>query len=183
MAGTLQDLRHGFRLLARAPGFTVVVVLTLALGIGANTAIFSVVYALLLRPLPYQDPDRLVMVWQDLTARGGPDREWMTPGTFADLAIRPDIFDSVAAIRGWQPTLTGQGDPEPLTGEQVSHEYFTAARRRTGPRSDVHPRRRRAWCRASGDHLARALGPPVRQRPGDRRPVDVLGGDRTRSSA
>src|SRR6476661_721012 len=106
MTGALQDLRHGFRLLARAPGFTVVVVLTLALGIGANTAIFSVVHALLLRPLPYRDPERLVMVWQDLTARGGPDREWMTPGTFADLTLRPDIFDSVAAIRGWQPTLT-----------------------------------------------------------------------------
>jgi putative ABC transport system permease protein len=126
MTGALQDLRHGFRLLARAPGFTVVVVLTLALGIGANTAIFSVVHALLLRPLPYRDPERLVMVWQDLTARGGPDREWMTPGTFADMTIRPDIFDSVAAIRGWQPTLTGQGDPEPLAGEQVSYEYFTA---------------------------------------------------------
>jgi putative ABC transport system permease protein len=112
-------------MVARAPGFTAVVSLTLALGIGANTAIFSVVYALLLRPLPYHDPDRIVMVWQDMTARGGPAREWTTPGNFADLAGEPVTFQSVTAVRGWQPTITRLGDPEPLVGEQVSHEYFT----------------------------------------------------------
>ena len=124
MSGVLQDLRYAVRLLARAPGFTAVVVATLALGIGANAAIFTVVYALLLRPLPYQHPDRLVMVWQDMTARGGPAREWTTPGNFADLVSQPQLFESVAAVRGWQPTLTGLGDPEPLVGEQVSAQYF-----------------------------------------------------------
>jgi hypothetical protein len=124
MHGILQDLRYAARMLGKAPGFAAVVVLTLALGIGANTAIFSVVYALLLRPLPYPDPDRIVMVWQDMTARGGPAREFTTPGNFVDLVGEPGTFQTVAAVRGWQPTITGLGDPEPLVGEQVSFEYF-----------------------------------------------------------
>jgi putative ABC transport system permease protein len=125
MHGLLQDLRYAVRMLGRSPGFTAVVVVTLALGIGANTAIFSVVYALLLRPLPYREPDRLVMVWQDMTSRSGPAREWTTPGNFVDLAGETATFDGVTAVRGWQPTITGLGDPEPLVGEQVSSEYFT----------------------------------------------------------
>ena len=125
MHGLLQDLKYALRMVARAPGFTAVVAVTLALGIGANTAIFSVVYSLLLRPLPYRDPDRIAMVWQDMTARGGPAREFTTPGNFVDLAGEHGTFESVAAVRGWQPTITGLGDPEPLVGEQVSFEYFT----------------------------------------------------------
>jgi putative ABC transport system permease protein len=125
MHGLLQDLKYALRIAARAPGFTAVVAVTLALGIGANTAIFSVVYSLLLRPLPYRDPDRIAMVWQDMTARGGPAREFTTPGNFVDLAGEPGTFESVAAVRGWQPTITGLGDPEPLVGEQVSFEYLS----------------------------------------------------------
>ena len=116
MHGLLQDLKYALRMVARAPGFTAVVAVTLALGIGANTAIFSVVYSLLLRPLPYRDPDRIAMVWQDMTARGGPGREYTTPGNFVDLAGEHETFESVAAVRGWQPTITGLGDPEPLVG-------------------------------------------------------------------
>src|SRR5262245_25001620 len=120
----LNDVRYALRMLVKTPGFSAVAVITLALGIGANTAIFSVVNALLLRPLPYPNPDRLVMVWQDLRARGGPAREWATPGSFADLKGATGIFANVAAVQGWQPALTGVGEPEPLIGEQVTHEYF-----------------------------------------------------------
>ena len=84
----LQDVRYAVRVLRKSPTFAVVAILTLALGIGANTAIFTVVNALLLRPLPYRDADRLVTVWQDLRARGGPADEWATPGNYADWRER-----------------------------------------------------------------------------------------------
>ena len=125
MHTTLQDIRYAVRMLGRTPAFTLVAVLTLALGIGANTAIFTVVNALLLRPLPYATPERLVMVWQDMRARGGPADEWASPGNFADWRNAKDLFENVAAIGGWRPTLTGTAEPEPIPGEQVSHEYFS----------------------------------------------------------
>jgi putative ABC transport system permease protein len=120
----MQDLRYGVRMLLRTPGFTLVALLTLALGIGANTAIFTVVNALLLKPLPYSDPERLVMVWQDFRARGGPADEWATPGNYVDWRAQTDLFQSVSVISGWGPILTGGAEAEPLRGEQVSHEYF-----------------------------------------------------------
>jgi putative ABC transport system permease protein len=121
---SLQDARYAARMLVRSPGFSLVAILTLALGIGANTAIFSVVNALLLRPLPYPAAGQLVMVWQDLRARGGPADEWATPGNFVDWRDSRAIFASTAAMQGWQPTLTGVAEPEPLFGEQVTQEYF-----------------------------------------------------------
>jgi putative ABC transport system permease protein len=125
MNSILQDARYAFRILAKAPGFALVAILTLALGIGANTAIFTVVNAVLLRPLPYAAPDRLVTVWQDLRARGGPADEWATPGNYADWRGATNIFEQVAVIAGWRPTLTGGAEPEPVVGERVSHEYFS----------------------------------------------------------
>ncbi|HJR60186.1 MAG TPA: ABC transporter permease [Vicinamibacterales bacterium] len=124
MHTTLQDLRYAFRMLGTAPGFTLVAVLTLALGIGANTAIFTVVNALLLRPLPYANPDRLVMVWQDFRGRGGPADEWASPGNYVDWSREKSLFENVAAISNWRPALTGGAETEPIPGEQVTHEYF-----------------------------------------------------------
>ena len=120
-----QDVRYAVRMLTRTPGFTVIAVLTLALGIGANTAIFTIVNTLLLRPLPYAAPERLVMVWQDMRARGGPADEWASPGNYVDWSRDTTVFDGVAAIGGWRPTLTGGAEPEPIPGEQVTYEYFS----------------------------------------------------------
>ena len=125
MQTTIRDLTYAIRTTLRSRGFAAVAILTIALGIGANTAIFTVVNALLLRPLPYAHPDRLVMVWQDLRARGGPADEWATPGNYADWRRETDLFQEIAVINGWRPTLTGNAEPEPIPGEQVSHEYFS----------------------------------------------------------
>ena len=140
----MTDLRFVLRVLARTPGFTATVLLALAIGIGATTAIFSLVNGVLLQPLPYPQPDRLVMVWQDLTARNGPVDEWASPGVFRDWRSRTDVFTSASAIGGWNAALAVPGgSPEALRGEQVTHEYFTtlglapAAGRWFEPREDV----------------------------------------------
>ncbi|NIP60700.1 MAG: hypothetical protein GWM92_19990, partial [Gemmatimonadetes bacterium] len=105
-------------------GFTAVVVLTLALGIGANTAIFSVVNGVLLQPLPYPDSDELVAVWADYTERGGPEAEWFSYPDFADLRDQASTLSALAVYDGWGPTLTGSGETERLQGAQVSHGMF-----------------------------------------------------------
>ncbi len=158
MARLFQDVRYALRLLTRTPGFAAVAILTLALGIGANTAIFTVVNALLIQPLPYRHAERLVMVWQDLRARGGPADEWATPGNYADWRKEKAIFDEVAVISGWRPTLTGGAEPEPIPGEQVSHEYFSVLG--VDPLAGPHVRgeRRRAERAAGGDHQSRRCG-------------------------
>ena len=120
----IQDIRYAARLFLKTPGFSAVAVLTIGLGIGASTAIFTVVQGVLWRPLPYPDADRLVTVWQDLRAQGGPEDEWASPGNYADWRGERDLFQELAVITGWRPTMTGNGDAEPLVGEQVSHEYF-----------------------------------------------------------
>jgi putative ABC transport system permease protein len=123
--GIVQDIRYAARVMWRARGVTAIAVATLALGIGANTAIFSVVNALLLQPLPYADPDRLVMVWQDLRPRGGPATEWPGPSQQFDWKADTEVFENLTSVRGWNASLGG-GDalPEAFTGEQATYEYF-----------------------------------------------------------
>jgi putative ABC transport system permease protein len=121
-----QDLRYGARMLLKNPGFTLIAVSTLALGIGANTAIFSVVNSVLLRPLPYPNAERLMTIWEDHRARSGPEREWTSPTGFEDWRDQAKSFDHVVALQGWGPTLTGQGDPEQLVGALVSHDALAA---------------------------------------------------------
>ncbi len=116
-----QDVRYGLRMLRKSPGFTAVAVLTLALGIGANTAIFSLVNGVLLRPLPYRDPDRLTLVWEKDDV-GRPNNA--TFATYTDWKSMNKSFEELALYRSWQPTVTGSGDPEQLTGLRVTNNYF-----------------------------------------------------------
>ena len=118
-----QDLRYGLRMLVKNPGFTAVAVIALALGIGANTAIFSVVNTVLLRPLPYKDAERLVMVFEDSRAHGYP-RDTPTAANFIDWRDQNQVFESMAAIAGASLNLTGVGDPERIAGYRVSASLF-----------------------------------------------------------
>src|SRR2546421_1251575 len=106
-----QDLRYGARMLAKKPGFTALAVLTLALGIGANTAIFSVVNAVLLRPLPYKDPQQLVWVWEVQAKQA---QAQFSPAEFLDYQAQNRSFTEMAAYRLMPLTLTGAGEPEQL---------------------------------------------------------------------
>ncbi|HVQ40993.1 MAG TPA: ABC transporter permease, partial [Vicinamibacterales bacterium] len=119
-----RDVRYATRTLWRSPGFAVAALLSLALAIGANTAIFSVIQGVLLKPLPYAAPHELVTVWQDLRAKGGPIDEWATPGNLVDWRAETRVFRSMASIRSFAPALTGLGDAEMLAGEQVTQDYF-----------------------------------------------------------
>jgi predicted permease len=123
-----RDLRHALRTLRRSPSFTGIAILTLALGIGANTAMFSVVNAVLLRPLPYQDPDRLAMLWTDDPKRNIREEGTSYP-TFLDWRSESRTFaDMAICSRGNPVTLTGGDDPERVMGEAVSANLFPLLR-------------------------------------------------------
>ena len=117
----LENLRHASRVLRRQPGFSGVAILTLALGIGATTAVFTVVYGVLLRPLPYRDPGRLVMLQYGHHGRVSP---WYSPPNFRDYAVQNDAFSDTAALTPITVNMTGLGEPERLQGARVSWNYF-----------------------------------------------------------
>ena len=119
----LQDLRYAARILWKNPGFTAVAVIALALGIGANTAIFSVVNTVLLRPLPYKDSEQLVMVWEDASRQGYP-RDTPAAANYVDWRDQNSVFSGMAAIADNSFNLTGVGDPERLKGRLVSANLF-----------------------------------------------------------
>jgi putative ABC transport system permease protein len=118
-----QDLRFGVRMLLKNPGFTVIAIIALALGIGANTAIFSVVNAVLLRPLPYKNPERLVMVWEDNSKQGFP-RDTPAAPNYLDWRDQNHVFEGMAAMVDISVNLTGTGEPERIDGRRVSGSLF-----------------------------------------------------------
>ena len=120
----LQDVRYGLRQLKRNPGFTAVAVLTLALGIGANTAMFSVVNAALLDPLPYREPSRLVTPWLAKTAFGDSAPGTTTDPDYVQWRAQNQVFDDMAAFQGQTFNLTGGGEPERLLGAAVTPNLF-----------------------------------------------------------
>ena len=120
----MQDVRYGARMLRRTPGFTAVAVLTLALGIGANTAIFSVVYAVLLKPLPFAKSGELFNVFEAQPADGIPATGWSF-ANFEDLRARNHVFSEMAGSQQHQLTLTGRGEPSVLHTSVVTPELFS----------------------------------------------------------
>ena len=123
MGTLLQDVRYGLRMLRRSPGFTVVAVLTLAIGIGANAAIFSIINTVLLRPLPFPDSNCIVLVWdtdpnRDLT------RGVASPAEFLDWRDQNHVFEELSAWRTWFYNLTGTGEPEQVWGVHSSGNFF-----------------------------------------------------------
>src|ERR1041384_2804775 len=122
VADIWNDLRFGLRMLIKRPGFTAYAVITLALGIGASTAIFSAVYPILFESLPYPDASQIVTISDDL---GISDASvGMTFGTYRELVQRSRSFSALAVARPWQPAMTGVGEPERLEGQRVSASYF-----------------------------------------------------------
>jgi putative ABC transport system permease protein len=119
----LADLHYAARQLLRNPGFAVVATLTVALGIGAATAIFSAVNPILFKPLPYPHAGRLMMIWE-MRSDGSPRP--VTFGTFHGLQERNRSFDAMAVMKPWQPAMVGTGQPERFEGQRVSADYFRA---------------------------------------------------------
>ena len=130
MSQFLQDLRFGARGLAKSPGFAAVALATIALGIGANTAIFSVVDAVLLRPLPFPEPERLVAVFQTLASQGVTQNGVSYPN-YSDMRDQAKSFDALAAIRMHDYTLTGQGEPALIIAGTVTSNLFVILKSRT----------------------------------------------------
>ncbi len=121
----MNDLKYSIRLLLKSPAFTVLSVLTLAAGIGVNTAMFSVVHAVLLSPLPYPEADRIVWMTES-----GPEvsNRWISHPNFLDWRARNQVFESMSTFRGWSVNLTGSDQPENINSRMVTAGYFKVMR-------------------------------------------------------
>src|SRR5256885_11382495 len=126
MDSIIKDIRYGFRSLLKRPGFTAIALVALALGIGANTAIFSLVNAVILRPLPFPDPDRLVWIFGNI--RNGGNRASIAPLDFLDYRNQNKTFEQFAAsyTTPLAVNLTGSGEPPRLNASALPGNYFDA---------------------------------------------------------
>jgi putative ABC transport system permease protein len=120
-----RDMRYGLCQIRRAPAFSAVAIATLALGIGGNAAMFSVVDAVLIRPLPYTDADRLVMVWDDASRSGGEPKFFSTPPEWREWRRDNTVFTDIAATQPGDAALSGTGEPEQLTGRKVTGNFWS----------------------------------------------------------
>jgi putative ABC transport system permease protein len=121
MAGVREDIKFGFRTLLKSPAFSVAAIVVLALGIGANTAIFSVIYAVLIKPLPFEEPSRLVQIWHVPPPKQFPGitQFSVSPGNYLDWEAQSHAFDGMAVFRPSRVNLTGVGRPEAITITRV----------------------------------------------------------------
>ena len=162
------DLRYALRSLLRSPGFALVAALTLALGIGANTAIFSVVYSVLLRPLAYSQPEQLVSIRAGFAGTGAKDVPTSQP-EYQDYQREVPALEDLAAIYPININFTGLGEPQRIQAAVVSDNYFRllGVKPVAGPR--LHQGRRRRPDRIRHHHLLRSLAAALRRRSGDHR--------------
>jgi len=128
METLLKDIRNGMRSLLNRRSFTAVAVITLALGIGASTAIFTVVYAVLLRSLPYRDADRLVMVWERDTRSADRSQNTVNLGNFFDWKEQNRVFEDMAAFFDNSSKLTSEGEPEEIPSQIATPNLFSVLR-------------------------------------------------------
>ena len=119
------DIRYGLRQVRRNPGFSTIAIVTLALGIGVNTAMFSAVDAVLIRPLPYADADRLVMVWDDMSQTDGESKFFSTPPEWREWRAGNTVFSDIAATQPADAALSGSGEPEELPARKVTGNFWT----------------------------------------------------------
>jgi hypothetical protein len=127
IVGTGLDVTRALRSLVRAPGFAVTVSLLLGLGVAATTTLFALVHAVILKPLPYDEPERLVMLWESNVQRRA--REGPSPGNVVDWAANRDVFDALTAWWTVEATLRGGDGSAPVTGVQVTKGFFQVFRR------------------------------------------------------
>ena len=168
----LNDLRYTARMLRKSPLFTLAVVFTVALGIGANTAIFSVVNAVMLRPLPFDQPDRLVWIAEKNDKLNLPQFS-ASVLNYLSWKEQSRAFDPMGAFGFATFNLTGSGDPEQFTGGTLTPSLFRHARHQAGPRTIVRRRRGAARQREGRDDQRRAMEAALRRRSGRRRPLDL----------
>src|SRR3977135_3529521 len=125
MDSFFRDLRYSVRMLIKSPAFTAVAVLSIALGIGANTTVFSVINAVLLKSLPYKDPGSLVLLWGDSRAEGNLTRHNQVSATdVADFRSQNTVFEDVATYSGWFPIASGDSEAERIPAIQVGDGFF-----------------------------------------------------------
>ncbi|HEY0723187.1 MAG TPA: ABC transporter permease [Pyrinomonadaceae bacterium] len=123
MDSLIKDIRYALRSLLKRPGFTLVAVLTLALGIGANTAIFSVVYSVLLKSPPFPHADRMVLLWGDDRTEGD-SRSQVSHTDVADFRAGQSVFESITTFTSWTPLISGTGDPARINAALVGDDFF-----------------------------------------------------------
>ena len=185
VSGVAQDVRYGSRVMRRQPAFSVAVVLTLAIGIGANAAIFSVVHAVLFKDLPYEAGDRFVAVRQ-VISMPGPFTLGFSAPHYVELATRQTALERIAAVTFNETTLTGQGEPEKLQTGFVSSGFFPLLGVRSQMGRSFRSGEYRGRPQRRGAHQPRPLAAALRRRPWRPLEIDGLvrtpGGDRRRAS-
>ena len=167
MNSVIKDLRYALRGLLKHPAFTAIAIVTLALGIGGSTSIFTVVNAALIRGLPYKSPDRLYHLWEQTPKLEYPKREFSYPD-YQDYQ-QNNVFEGLAAYTGGGVIVSGLGEPESLPAPRVSAELLFSARCRSNPRPDVSNGRRRSRRAESHSPNLRNVAAKIRRRSGGHR--------------